>query len=191
MHRFFTILLLFAGITLASCAQSSSNMNRKQSSHSAVLVAYFSATGTTAKAASTLAAATGGILHAIQPGKPYTADDLDWHNGKSRSSVEMNDAQSRPALQADSLDTEVYDCIFLGYPIWWDEAPRIINTFIENHHLEGKRVIPFATSGSSSIDNSADKLKLTYPNIRWEKGRRLNGATESTIRQWAQTVLKP
>lgn len=189
MRKFLILLLALAGTALASCAQSSPNMNRRQPSHSAVLVAYFSATGTTAQAAEKLATAIGGTLHIIRPEKPYTADDLNWHNNASRSSVEMNNPQSRPTLQADELDTEAYDIIFIGYPIWWDEAPRIINTFIEKHRLKGKRVIPFATSGSSSINNSIQKLKRTYPDIKWENGKLLNKATESTIKQWTQEVL--
>ena len=107
-----------------------------QSNHK-VLVAYFSATGTTARAAQKVAAATGGELYAVTPAQPYTDADLDWHNAQSRSSVEMNDPKARPALGGKRLDVSGYDIVFIGYPIWWDLAPRIINTFIESHDLKG------------------------------------------------------
>ena len=101
-------------------------MNSMQSNHK-VLVAYFSATGTTARAAQKVAAATGGELYAVTPAQPYTDADLDWHNAQSRSSVEMNDPKARPALGGKRLDVSGYDIVFIGYPIWWDLAPRIIN----------------------------------------------------------------
>lgn len=159
------------------------DMNSMQSNHK-VLVAYFSATGTTARAAQKVAAATGGELYAVTPAQPYTDADLDWHNAQSRSSVEMNDPKARPALGGKRLDVSGYDIVFIGYPIWWDLAPRIINTFIESHDLKGKTVVPFATSGSSSIAGSAAALKRTYPALNWKEGRLLNRADEKTIRTW-------
>ena len=112
-----------------------------------VLVAYFSASGTTARAAQSLAKAAGADLYEIKPAVPYTAADLDWNNKQSRSSVEMNDPSSRPeiARRLDSL--EEYDTVFLGFPIWWYVAPTIINTFLESYDFAGKTIIPFATSG--------------------------------------------
>ena len=108
------------------------NMNSMQSNHK-ILVAYFSATGVTARAAQKVAEATGGEVYAITPAKPYTDADLDWRDKQSRSSVEMNDPKARPALGGERLDVSEYDIVFIGYPIWWDQAPRIINTFIESH----------------------------------------------------------
>lgn len=116
-----------------------------------VLIAYFSATGTTASAAEKLASATGGTLFRITPAQPYTSADLDWNNKQSRSSVEMDDPKARPALKGKVDNLAAYDVVFLGYPIWWGVAPRIINTFIESHDLKGKKLVPFATSGGSSI----------------------------------------
>ena len=183
MYKYFLVLLSVVGMATATFAQQKQDMNSKQSNHK-VLVAYFSATGTTARAAQKVAAATGGELYAITPAQPYTDADLDWNDKQSRSSVEMNDPKARPALGGKRLDVSGYDIVFIGYPIWWDLAPRIINTFIESHDLKGKTVVPFATSGSSSIAGSAAALKRTYPALNWKEGRLLNRADEKTIRTW-------
>lgn len=148
------------------------------------LVVYFSATGTTAAAARNIARLTNGELCEIVPVKAYTAADLNWRDKQSRSSVEMNDGAARPEIKAVNVDPTAYDVVFIGYPIWWDLAPRIVNTFMESCDLEGKTVIPFATSGSSSITNSASVLKRTYPALKWQEGRLLNGADDATLRRW-------
>jgi len=145
------------------------------------MVVYFSATGTTKAVAKQIAAEAEAELVEITPKEAYTAADLDWRNGKSRSSVEMNDTHSRPSIN-EVKDLSQYDTIYLGYPIWWDLAPRVVNTFIESAHLEGKTIIPFATSGSSSITNSVRVLKQTYPNIKWQDGKLLNFANRETIK---------
>ena len=163
------------------------NMNSMQSNHK-VLVAYFSATGVTARAAQKVAEATGGEVYAITPAKPYTDADLDWNDKQSRSSVEMNDPKARPALGGERLDVSEYDIVFIGYPIWWNQAPRLINTFIESHNLKGKTVIPFATSGGSTIAGSAATLRRTYPALEWKEGRLLNRADEKTLRTWIERL---
>ena len=163
------------------------NMNSMQSNHK-VLVAYFSATGVTARAAQKVAEATGGEVYAITPAKPYTDADLDWNDKQSRSSVEMNDPKARPALGGERLDVSDYDVVFIGYPIWWNQAPRLINTFIESHNLKGKTVIPFATSGGSTIAGSAATLKRSYPALEWKEGRLLNRADEKTLRTWIERL---
>ena len=163
------------------------NMNSMQSNHK-VLVAYFSATGVTARAAQKVAEATGGEVYAITPAKPYTDADLDWRDKQSRSSVEMNDPKACPALGGERLDVSEYDVVFIGYPIWWNQAPRLINTFIESHDLKGKTVIPFATSGGSTIAGSAATLKRTYPALDWKEGRLLNRADEKTLRTWIERL---
>ena len=154
------------------------------------LVVYFSATGTTAKAARTIADVTGGTLYEIVPQQAYTADDLDWNDKQSRSSVEMNNPQARPALKDTKQDVAAYDVIFIGYPIWWDQAPRIINTFIESHDLKGKTLVPFATSGGSGISNSLKELKRTYPDLEWQGGKLLNRASRNTVQNWVNDVIK-
>ena len=183
MYKFLLILLSVVGMATATSAQQKQDMNSRQSNHK-ILVAYFSATGTTARAAQKVAHATGGELYAITPAQPYTDADLDWNDKQSRSSVEMNDPKARPALGGKRLDVSGYDVVFIGYPIWWDLAPRIINTFIESHDLKGKTVVPFATSGSSSITGSAATLKRSYPALNWKEGRLLNRVDEKTIRTW-------
>lgn len=148
------------------------------------LVAYVSMTGTTANVARTIASVTGGELYEITPEKRYTDADLNWRNEKSRCYVEMHNPKFRPALKGKKADIADYDTIYIGFPIWWNIAPTLLNTFIEAHNLKGKTLIPFATSGGSSIDNSVRELKKAYPDIKWKEGKLLNGATEKSIRQW-------
>ena len=163
------------------------NMNSMQSNHK-ILVAYFSATGVTARAAQNVAEATGGEVYAITPAKPYTDADLDWRDKHSCSSVEMNNPNARPAMGGERLDVSQYDIVFIGYPVWWNQAPRLINTFIESHNLKGKTVIPFATSGGSTISGSAATLRRTYPALEWKEGRLLNRADEKTLRTWIERL---
>ncbi|HIU41406.1 MAG TPA: NAD(P)H-dependent oxidoreductase [Candidatus Egerieicola faecale] len=138
------------------------------------LVAYFSASGVTAKAAEKIAEAIGADLYEIRPQLPYTAKDLDWMNRNSRSSVEMNDPARRPAI-AQSLDNMAqYDTILVGFPIWWYVEPRIIDTFLESYDFSGKTMIPFATSGSSGIEKAQQSLQAHCPKAVWEKGQLLN-----------------
>ena len=179
-----TILALALALVfgLVACAQNKkgeSKMNENVKKH--VLVAYFSATGTTKEAATQLAKAANADLYEIVPEKPYTSADLDWNDKQSRSSVEMADEKSRPALGGDSINTDAYDVIYVGYPIWWDLAPRVVNTFLDAHNLKGKTIIPFATSGGSTIANSARVLKQTYPQATWREGRLLNGASDKEL----------
>ena len=130
------------------------NINAQNRQDSRVLVAYFSATGTTAKAAERLAHVTGGTLYEIRPETAYTSADLDWHDSSSRSSVEMKDPAARPAITGGRVDMALYDTIYIGYPIWWYVEPRIIDTYLDKFDLKGIKIIPFATSGGSSISNS-------------------------------------
>ncbi len=154
---------------------------------SRVLVAYFSCTGTTRRTAEAVAETLGATLYCITPAKPYTAADLNWHDDRSRSSVEMKDPSARPALSGEKIDAGAYDTVLLGYPVWWDEAPRVVNTFIESQHLQGVRVIPFATSGGSPVDNSVRALRATYPKLNWQRGRLRNGGAKAAA-SWARTL---
>ncbi len=138
---------------------------------SKILVAYFSASGVTAKVANALAEAVGATLHEIKPEIPYTAADLDWMNKQSRSSVEMSDKSSRPAIK-DKLDNMAdYDVIYLGFPIWWYVAPTIINTFLESYDMSGKTIILFATSGGSDFGETVEGLKCSCPNSNIMEGK--------------------
>jgi len=123
------------------------------------LVAYFSASGVTAKVAEALSEAIGADIYAIEPKIPYTKADLNWMNKNSRSSVEMNDPNSRPEIAELRDNMDEYDVVFVGFPIWWYVAPTIINTFLESYDLSGKTIIPFATSGGSGMGRTNEKLQ--------------------------------
>ena len=151
------------------------------------LVAYFSASGTTAKAAKTLANAVGADLYEIKPAVPYTSADLNWTDKRSRSSVEMNDKHSRPALADTAAPVAGHDVIFLGFPIWWYMAPTIINTFLEAYDFTGKTIVLFATSGGSGLGRSAANLKGSVPGAKILDGRLLNGRLdEADLKAWAE-----
>ena len=139
------------------------------------LVAYFSASGTTAKAAKVLAKAADADLYEIKPAIPYTRADLNWMDKGSRSSVEMSDKHSRPALADTDAPIAGHDVIFLGFPIWWYVAPTLVNTFLESYDFTGKTIILFATSGGSGLGKSAVSLRASVPGARIVDGRLLNG----------------
>ena len=149
------------------------------------LVAYFSASGTTAKAAKALAKAAGSDLYEIKPAIPYTSADLNWMDKHSRSSVEMNDKHSRPALADTDAPIAGHDVIFLGFPIWWYTAPSIINTFLEAYDFTGKTIVLFATSGGSGLGGTAAALQGSAPGARIVSGRMLNGRlNEADLKTW-------
>ena len=151
------------------------------------LVAYFSATGTTAKAAKALADAVGGELYEIKPAVPYTSADLNWMDKNSRSSVEMKDAHSRPALADTDAPVAGHDVIFLGFPVWWYVAPTILNTFLEAYDFTGKTIVLFATSGGSGLGKSAAGLRVSAPGAKIVDGRMLNGRlNEAELKAWAE-----
>lgn len=151
------ILIVSAGVVFAFNNTSKANANNTTNKN--ILVAYFSATGTTKRVAGNLAKATGGDLYEIKPVKTYTSADLNWHDGNSRSSVEMNDPKSRPEIVTGDLSFENYDTIYLGFPIWWGTAPKVVHTFLEKYDFSDKKIIIFATSGSSGLGNTANTLK--------------------------------
>ncbi|MCD8286702.1 MAG: NAD(P)H-dependent oxidoreductase [Clostridia bacterium] len=153
------------------------------------LVAYFSATGNTAKLAEKLAEAAGADLVEIVPEIPYTAEDLDWQNARSRSSVEMGDRAARPGIRDKVQDMADYDVLFVGFPIWWYIAPRIINTFLEQYDLTGKTVVPFATSGSSGMGETNEYLAPSCKGAKLLAGRRFSGrATKQDLKRWLASL---
>ena len=153
------------------------------------LVAYFSASGVTAKAASALAAAVDGDLYEIKPAVPYTPQDLNWQDRGSRSTVEMNDPASRPKLADHDANIAAYDRIFLGFPIWWYTAPRIIRTFLESYDFSGKTVILFATSGGSGLGKTAKELASSCPGAHLREGRVLRGSLPAEeLKRWAENL---
>lgn len=180
------LLLIFAAITLTSCttAQNEAQMNKK------ILVTYFSCTGNTKAAAENLAEIFNADLYEIKPVQPYTSTDLDWTDNSSRSTIEMKDKKSRPAIATKVENMDQYDIVFIGFPIWWYVAPTIINTFIESYDLSGKTVVTFATSGGSGIGNCDKHLQETYPKLNWVNGKLFNGRIDAnSITDWKKEII--
>lgn len=150
------------------------------------LVAYFSASGVTKKLAERLAKAAGADLFEIEPEKPYTNADLNWMDKKARSTVEMNDRSSRPAIKSKA-DVSKYDVVFVGFPIWWYREPSIIDTFMESCDFSGKTVVPFATSGSSQIGESGKNMQALAKGAKVDAGKRFSAnASEEELKNWAE-----
>ena len=150
-----------------------------------VLVAYFSATGTTKGVAEHIANGLNADIYEIVPEDPYTDADLNYNDNNSRTTIEMNDPNARPAISGSVENMEQYDIIFVGYPIWWGEAPRIVSTFMESYDFSGKTIVPFCTSGGSGIGPSASNLERLTSGATWLDGRRLNGSdSQDTVMEW-------
>ena len=151
------------------------------------LVAYFSASGVTESAAKTLAKTIGADLYEIKPETPYSNADLDWRDKNSRSSVEMNNPDSRPKIADKNANIGEYDTIFVGFPIWWYTAPTIIKTFLESYDFGGKTIVPFATSGGSGMGKTAEDLQKTVPLAKVKSGKMLNGRLSADkLKEWAE-----
>ena len=188
-------LLLICSVSLAEDAVSSATLSvdrlpAVESTGSNILVVYFSTDDTIRAAAYTIANDLSADLFEIQPVKPYTADDINYHNSQSRTSIEQNDPQARPAIAILPEDLSRYDTIILGYPIWWGQAPRILYTFMESVDFSGKTIIPFCTSGSSGVGSSVANLqKLTGESTVWLDAKRIsNGSGAEEIRGWAECL---
>lgn len=188
---------LLMAVTITACGTSESNNNSEskqtteaekttQAADTNVFVAYFSATGNTKTVAEQIADVTGGELYEIEPAEPYTSEDLDYNNDDCRANLEMNDDTARPEIAGAIENIEQYDTIYLGYPIWWGNAPRIMNTFVETYDLSGKTVVPFCTSGGSGISTSVDTLQeLAGDGITWMEGQRFDrDVSADEISQW-------
>ncbi|MDE6535044.1 MAG: flavodoxin [Muribaculaceae bacterium] len=173
---------LMAAVGLSACG---SNNKEKPATEepqpTKTIVCYFSATGTTADAAKRIAEQTGATLYEITPEVAYTDEDLDWTNDQSRSSLEMKDPEARTAIGGELPDLTQYETVFIGYPNWWNTHPTIINTFIESTNLDGKTIVPFMTSGGSSIDNSMKQLRETYPSLNIHDGILMNHVSDSEL----------
>ncbi|MGM9867697.1 MAG: flavodoxin [Lepagella sp.] len=182
--------LLLAVMTIFAASACSQNNETAKMGKKKVLVVYFSATGTTKQVGKQIAKIADADICEITPVKEYSSADLDWTDNLSRSSIEMNNPKARPEIKAVMVDVSKYDYIFLGYPIWWDLAPRTVNSFIEAADLSGKTVIPFATSESSTIANSVAELRKSYPNIKWQTGKLLNHISEKEMETWVSETIK-
>ena len=165
---------VIALVVVMACAMS-------MMAESRTLVAYFSATGRTKAVAQDIARVNGFDLWEIEAYEPYTAADLNWRDAQSRSSIEMADSTERPTIRI-CTDLRPYDTIYVGFPIWWGICPRIIQSWVENNILDDKVLIPFATSGSSTIDKAVQFLRSTYPQYNWQDGFLLNNYTEKAIK---------
>ena len=173
-------------------AETSTNMentdNQDVQNHKA-LVAYFSATGTTKGVAEHIANGLNADIYEIVPEEPYTDADLDYNDNNSRTTIEMNDPDARPVISGSVENMEQYDTVFIGYPIWWGEAPRIASTFMESYDFSGKTIVPFCTSGGSGIGSSASNLERLTSGATWLDGRRLNGSdSQDTVMEWVNSL---
>ena len=166
-------------------AKEDTNMDKK------ALVAYFSATGTTKQVAQNLADAINADIYEIKPKVPYTSADLNWMDKNARSTLEMNDHNSRPEIVKDDFSTDSYDTIFLGFPIWWYIAPTIVNTFLEAHELANKKIILFATSGGSGFGRTVENLKKSVSaSTQIKEGKLFNNhPSKEELKKWAEEVL--
>ncbi len=192
MKRITSLIAIAAAVatTIMACGKKTSSETTTKESVPKVLVAYFSATGNTKAAAEKIAGATGAELFEIKPTEAYSAADLDWKDPSSRCCRENDDPKVRPGFVKSKESLKDYDIIFLGFPIWWNGAPRIINTFVETYNLKGKRVVMFATSGGSGIEKSEKTFKGAYPDVEWEHGKLLNSMSGKAIGDWANGYLK-
>ena len=195
----FAVLAAVMVISLAACGGSKTSTKTEQTSAPTadasindnseaggkILVAYFSATGNTRTIAEYIADSAKADIYEIVPEEPYTDEDLNYGNDNSRTSTEQNDPSARPAISVTVENMERYDVIFLGYPIWWGEAPKIMYTFLESYDFTGKTIIPFCTSGSSPIGTSAINMKPSAPGADWYDGDRLDSSSSrEDIASW-------
>ena len=165
------------------------NTDTNEVSENNTIVVYFSATGTTKGVAERIASVTGAELFELIPAEPYTDADLDWHDKNSRTTIEMNDPNVRPAIANDTVDLSSCTTVYIGYPIWWGDAPRMMLTFVEAHDFDGKTVIPFCTSGGSGIGRSGENLASQAGSGNWLSGGRLDaGISESEIQDWINNM---
>lgn len=165
--------------------ENSPETNAENDSDKDTIVVYFSATGTTKGVAERIASVTDADIFELSAAEPYSDADLDWNDKNSRTTLEMNDPDVRPAIANDTVDLDGYETVYIGYPIWWGEAPRIMSTFVEAHDFDGKTVIPFCTSGGSSIGRSGENLASQSGGGNWLAGGRLDAnISESELQDW-------
>lgn len=184
------LTLAITALFVTACNAKPNTAETKVQKNQKIAVAYFSATGTTKRAAENLAKAAQADLYEIKPLAPYTNADLNWTDKNSRCTVEMNDKNARPALTAEPFAAEKYDTVFLGFPIWWGTAPRVISTFLEKYDFSNKRIILFATSGGSGLGNTDKDLKPSVaPSAKIIKGKVLNGnPSVDELKAWVNSL---
>lgn len=189
MRRLSLVIGIIAvlSVSLLSCS-SKKQQEKNDNGGDKAIVCYFSATGTTEKAAKRLSEITGAPLLKIEPQELYSDADLDWRDTLSRSYVEMHNRSFRPILKDSVSDLSDYSIVFIGYPNWWNTHPTIINSFIEANNLEGKTIVPFMTSGGSNIINSEKVLRESYPSLNFARGLLMNNVTDNDIANWLKEI---
>lgn len=198
MKKTVMIFAMLLSFSLSACSQANTKDKQEQTKQQEIkqeqtmktLVTYFSASGITRNAAKQLASIIGADLFEITPEQLYTDADLDWRDKQSRSTIEMNDKTSRPAIKDGGKlkNLDQYDVVYIGFPIWWYTAPTIINTFIEANDFKGKTIVPFATSGGSTIKKACEDLQVAYPTYKFGEGKLLNSIDKADIEKWAAAV---
>ena len=179
------MLACLSALVVAAC---NTKNNKTMDQNSKTLVAYFSATGITKEAATRLAGVAGADLYEIVPEVRYTSADLNWRDKSSRSSVEMADKSSRPAIAGRVEHMEQYDTVFVGFPIWWYVAPTIVNTFLEQYDLERKTIVPFFTSGGSEAGETLKYLKPSAPGANWVEPTNFNNLDDAAMKAWVKSL---
>ena len=192
-----SILAVMLVLAMTSCSGGNSGASgddqaAQQNTDVRSIVVYFSCTGNTKAVAEEVAAQTGSELHEIVPEEPYTEEDLNYNNDNCRANIEMNDPESRPAISNTIENFSEYDTIYIGYPIWWGSLPRIMNTFLDTYDFSGKTIVPFCTSGSSSISQSVSVIREAEPEAQIKKGLQISsaGADDSSyeVRKWLEEI---
>lgn len=185
MKKWLFIAICCLALSLSACGGTGGRGNLANADPSKILVAYFSCTNHTKDVAEKVAEATGGTLYAIAPAEPYTDADLDYGDSSTRATVEQRDPDARPEIKGSVSDMDTFDVVYLGYPIWWGEAPKIVYTFLEAYDFSGKTVIPFCTSGSSGIEGSLPELKALTSGATWLAGKRFaSNTTQNAVQTW-------
>ena len=191
MRKILTMLLMIAMTLLTGCGGDSakSETPAAEAAKNTTLVAYFSCTGNTKTLAENAAIVLDADLYEIKPKVPYTAEDLDWHNEQSRSTVEMNDDSLRPEIDGTIENFAQYNTVVIAYPIWWHQAPRIIDTFVESYDWSGKKVLPICTSGGSDIGTSASYIANLAKSGDWKEGHCFfNRTAAGEVQEWAKGI---
>ena len=192
-----SIMAVMLVLAMTSCSGGNSGASgddqaAQQNTDVRSIVVYFSCTGNTKAVAEEVAAQTGSELHEIVPEEPYTEQDLNYNNDNCRANIEMNDPESRPAISNTIENFSEYDTIYIGYPIWWGSLPRIMNTFLDTYDFSGKTIVPFCTSGSSSISQSVSVIREAEPEAQIKKGLQISsaGADDSSyeVRKWLEEI---
>lgn len=190
----FTLIICCLALAFVACNAGGGNENPdggklSPTDPSNIIVAYFSCTNNTKGIAEKIASATGGELYRIEPAQPYTQEDLAYGNASCRANNEQNSSTARPAISGSVQNMAQYDVVYLGYPIWWGKAPKIIYTFLESYEFAGKTIVPFCTSGSSSISGSLPEIQALANDATWLGGRRFDAnASQAEIKTWVDSL---